>query len=328
MAAAALAAAGLAAAASRCGGGLLRASAAAATLGHWHRVVGGRRGGPGGAGRGHALRAKVARRVVAGAVAHERGARLQAQVLKHDHVLVAVVVLGGEQLVAVKDRVGARQERERLVALRQVEAARAQAHHRLGHDHARGGDAAHQVQPAGRLLALQGGALDGHQAVDGHRLWVRGQCGQLVDETHAVLRPLAQPDDAARAHADARLAHRLQRVEPVLVLAAGGHLAVELGRGVQVVVVRGEPRVAQLARLLGRQHAQRGAHLHAQPADAAHHLQHALPLARANLRGAAPRGAHAEARAARLARAQRGLVHLLQVHQLLRLHARVLGPGR
>ena len=38
--------------------------------------------------------------------------------------------------------------------------------------------------------------------------------------------------------------------------------------GVQVVVVSRQARLAQLRRLLGGQHAQRGAHLHAQPADA------------------------------------------------------------
>jgi hypothetical protein len=38
----------------------------------------------------------------------------------------------------------------------------------------------------------------------------------LVDEADPVLLALAQADDAARAHADARLTHRLQRRQPVL----------------------------------------------------------------------------------------------------------------
>jgi hypothetical protein len=46
------------------------------------------------------------------------------------------------------------------------------------------------------------------------------------------------------------LAHALQRVEAVLVGARGDDLAVELGRGVEVVVVVVEPGVLQLLRLV------------------------------------------------------------------------------
>ena len=94
---------------------------------------------------------------------------------------------------------------------------------------------------------------------------------------------------------------------PYLVLPRGGDLAVELGAGVQIVVVGGEPRVPQLGGLRVVQHAQRGAHLQVQRADLAHHLQHAAPLAGAHLRGPAPGRAHAEARAAGLLGAQGGL---------------------
>lgn len=45
-------------------------------------------------------------------------------------------------------------------------------------------------------------------------------------------------------------------------LARGGDLAVVLWAGVQVVVVGSQPCLAQLARLLRGEHAQRSAHLH------------------------------------------------------------------
>ena len=62
----------------------------------------------------------------------------------------------------------------------------------------------------------QGSRGGARQRVDGHRLGVLPQRGQLVQQAHAVGGPLAQADDAARAHADARRAHRLQRRQPVL----------------------------------------------------------------------------------------------------------------
>ena len=46
-----------------------------------------------------------------------------------------------------------------------------------------------------------------------------------------------------------------------LIFPGGGDLAVELGACVQVMVVRRQPGLPQLARLLWRQHAQRRAHL-------------------------------------------------------------------
>lgn len=48
-----------------------------------------------------------------------------------------------------------------------------------------------------------------------------------------------------------------------LVFPGAGDLAVVLGAGIQVVIVGSEAGLSQLLRLLGRQHAQRGAHLHA-----------------------------------------------------------------
>lgn len=49
---------------------------------------------------------------------------------------------------------------------------------------------------AGMAWSLQHGVysmayLNGHQPVDGHALWVLWQCGQLVQQTHTVLRALA-----------------------------------------------------------------------------------------------------------------------------------------
>ena len=58
----------------------------------------------------------------------------------------------------------------------------------------------------------------------------------------AIARGFAHADDAAAADVQSRVAHRGQRVETILVGARGDDLAVELGRGVDVVVVVVEAR--------------------------------------------------------------------------------------
>ena len=66
--------------------------------------------------------------------------------------------------------------------------------------------------------------LDRDQPVDGNRLGVLWERRQLVDEPDAIPLALAQPDDAARAHTDPGVPHIGEGLEPVRVLAGGGHL--------------------------------------------------------------------------------------------------------
>ena len=118
-------------------------------------------------------------------------------------------------------------------------------------------------------------------------------------------RVLAHADDAAAAYAQARAAYALERVETILVVARGDDPAVELGRGVEVVVVVIEPGALELFRLAVLQHAQRRAGLEperrARPTPC---RQHRLEVA---LLRTAPGRAHAEARGAvRLGGLRRG----------------------
>ena len=87
--------------------------------------------------------------------------------------------------------------------------------HHQGHHKGHQAQGEH-LEGGGRGLVLQGRALDGDQRVDGHRLGVLRQRGQLVQEPYAVQVALAHAYDATGAHADARAAHRRQRVQPVL----------------------------------------------------------------------------------------------------------------
>ena len=102
-------------------------------------------------------------------------------------------------------------------------------------------------------------AFDLDQAVDRHRIRMRGQVRQRLQQAGALLARFAQADDAAAAGLHADVAHVRQRVEAVLELAGVDDLVVELRRGVEVVVVVVEAGGLQRLRLGARQHAERGA---------------------------------------------------------------------
>jgi len=115
--------------------------------------------------------------------------------------------------------------------------------------------------------------------------------------------------------------HALQRVEAILVFAGGDDLAVELGRGVEVVVVVVEACVLQLLGLAVLQHAQGGAGFQAQGLHFAHHVQHGFEVA---LLGATPGRAHAEARRAGGLGGPGGSQHVVEIEQALVFHAGVV----
>ena len=63
------------------------------------------------------------------------------------------------------------------------------------------------------------------------------EVGELGDESGASPSRFAHADDAAAADVDAGGADAIQRIQPVAIIARSDDLAVELGRGVEVVVV-------------------------------------------------------------------------------------------
>lgn len=66
--------------------------------------------------------------------------------------------------------------------------------------------------------AAWAGALtsNSHKGIDGNRLRVLRQGGQLVNEPHPVLGALPQPNDTPRAHTDTCLSYTLQGIKSVL----------------------------------------------------------------------------------------------------------------
>src|SRR3546814_13918162 len=77
------------------------------------------------------------------------------------------------------------------------------------------------------------------QVVDGYRFRVGRQVRQLRDQARALAARFAQADDAAAAYIYAGIANARQGIPPVLVAAGRNDAAVELGRGIQVVVAIG-----------------------------------------------------------------------------------------
>ena len=181
------------------------------------------------------------------------------------------------------------------------------------------GDRAHELRPRQRLGPGERRALHLHELVDGHRLGRRVEARELREEAGARVARFAHAHDAAAAHVDAGAAHALERVEAVLVVARRDHLAVELGRGVEVVVVVVEARIAKLLRLAVLQHAERAAGLEAELLHLANHVEHGLEVARL---GAAPGRAHAEARRAILLRGRRRAHHVVERQHRLALDPR------
>ena len=137
-----------------------------------------------------------------------------------------------------------------------------------------------------------------------------------MDEADAILARFAHADDPAAAHVDPRIAHILERVEPVLVLAAGDDPLVIFRPGVDIVVIVVEARFLEHLRLFWREHAERHAGFETHIAHTLHDLDdggHVTVL------GIAPGRTHAEALAARILRLRRRLQHGAHVHQLGRL---------
>mmetsp|Transcript_30951 Transcript_30951/g.77891 ORF Transcript_30951/g.77891 Transcript_30951/m.77891 type:complete len:458 (-) Transcript_30951:87-1460(-) len=264
-----------------------------------------------------------------GVLAVKGGLDDEPQGLEHLGVVVDLHVGGGEERVAREDGVGARQEAQALLRVRERVPPGRQPDHARRHDDPRRGHAPHELQRGGGLEALRGHRRPLHrdQDVDGDALGVGGEGGERVEHAHAVLGRLPHADDAAAAHADAGVPHLLEGVEAVVVVPAGGDLWVVLGGRVDVVVVAAQAGDLELLRLLLGEHPQGRAHLHAEAADLGHHVQDALELLGADLGGAPPRSAHAKARAPRVLGAEGHLEDAVEVHELLRLEARVLAPA-
>ena len=192
-------------------------------------------------------------------------------------------------------------------------------HHDPGH-----GQGADEVEGIDVLLLGQRGALDLDQHVDRYRLRVFRQVGQLDQQAGAVGQRLAHAEDAAGADLHPCLAHVGQGLQALAVGAGGDDVAVELRRGVEVVVVVVQPGLGQGLGLLLGQLAEGHAGFQAELLHALHHFQH---VGHVLGRGVLPGGAHAEAGGADGLGLGGRFQHLLHFHQLLLVQAGVVVAG-
>src|SRR5438876_7530953 len=80
-------------------------------------------------------------------------------------------------------------------------------------------------------------ALELHRFIDRYRLGIRTEVGELCEEPWAFYARFPHADDPAATYLDSSAANADQRFETIAIFARGNDLAVELGRGVEVVVV-------------------------------------------------------------------------------------------
>ena len=128
---------------------------------------------------------------------------MHTQTIQEMPVFFSLRVACRQQPVAVKHAVGPRQETQRMQAFGHLFTTRRQTHHGTRHTDAGHGDHAHKIERVDGLAVSQGRAGHAHQAVDGHRLGVRLQVGQLRNQARTVHGRFAHAHDAAAAHADA-----------------------------------------------------------------------------------------------------------------------------
>ena len=170
------------------------------------------------------------------------------------------------------------------------------------------------------LRGCQGRPFHAHQHVDRHAFRMHRQAGKRRNHADAVFRALTHPDNPAAANVNSRVAHVLERIEPVLVCARGDDLAVIFRRCIEIVVVIVEAAVLQPPRLIAGQHAERDAGLHP---ERLHALDHRADFVEIAIFGRAPRRAHAEARRAASFCRTRLVEHGIKIHQLLGFDAGV-----
>ena len=185
---------------------------------------------------------------------HEAAGRFdpQAGLLDESEVVGRIVVGGGQQLVAVKDRVGAGEEAQDLrLAVRGI---RRPADSRTN-------DVGIMIRAVATMrtrssgstgwLVLQRRARHGDQRVDRHalrdadRAW-RASWSRRARSSMVSPMPIMPPQQTC----DAGVAHVGERIQAVLIGPRGDDLAVELRRGIEIVVVGGEAGLGEAVGLL------------------------------------------------------------------------------
>ena len=167
--------------------------------------------------------------------------------------------------------------------------------------------------------APSGVPLLAHQQVDRNAFRMGIKARELLEQADAVFLGLAQAEDSTAADSDASLTHVRDGFQAVFVNSGSDDFAVELGRGIEIVVVGAEAGLFQALGLGFGKHAKCAADFQIERGDAADHFQYAVEiLAVIDL---TPGRAHAKSRGAFGFRAPGRVEYLGGAHQLLACYA-------
>ena len=225
-------------------------------------------------------------------------------------------VFGGQQLVAVEQRVGTGEEAQCLGLVVHGLASGGEAYIAGGHQdpcYRDGADKFEDVQ-IGAVAQRRARYLD--QQIDRHTARMFRQIGQFLQHRGTVTARFAHTEDTAAADIDTGLADLVDGLDAVGKFAGGYHLVVILGRGIDVVVVIIQPGITQLGNLFIVEHAEGDTGLHAQILDPADHRDHHFHIL---LLGFAPGRSHAKTGGPALLRGPGRSEHFLNGHECLAL---------
>lgn len=236
-----------------------------------------------------------------------------AEPVQQVRVAIALRVLRGQERVADEDRIRAGKKAQRLQFIGHILPSSGQPHDALRHHDPSGRHQADQRKGFGTLRGVvDRHALDLVPHVDWNALRMAGEIGEQHEHAKTVLDALAHADNAAAAHLDAGLSNMCECVDAILQSTGADDLAVELRRGVDVVIVEVDSSLKELYGLVRSQHAERDAGFHSKTFDRANHIADLIEIA---VFWTAPGRGHAEAARAGIFGALCAGDHIGAIHQ-------------
>src|SRR5207247_8791774 len=119
--------------------------------------------------------------------------------------------------------------------------ARGKADSRCRHEDSSRGDCSNKDKRIQRLGVAQRRPFDPSEQIDGNTFGMGIQCGELMQESDAILVRFTHTDDAATAHRNTGFPNVFNRAQSVFVGSGRNDLAIKLRRCVEVMVVSMQP---------------------------------------------------------------------------------------
>ena len=157
------------------------------------------------------------------------GRRAHTETIEQASIVFDVGIAGGQQFLAVENRVCTGEKRERLQLISHLFATRRQSDCGARHQDSRHRDSPNEIERIDRRLISQRRAGYSDELVDGDAFWVLFEIGKHLQHAGAITHGFTHADDATTAHIHPRFTHRFQRFEAILEIARSNDLVVVLG---------------------------------------------------------------------------------------------------